>query len=246
VDIRNPSNTSDVVGRVRLATATDVDSALNAAAAGAQAWAQTPPKERAASLLSAAKRLEDDMPRLMGLLMREAGKTASNAIAEVREAVDFLRYYAAHVQDHFANDTHRPLGPMVCISPWNFPLAIFIGQVAAALAAGNVVLAKPAEQTPLIAAEGVKALWAAGCGATAAWRRRPGGWPSGERQPCARCAVHGLHRGGAHPATGRGRARRRHGASDPPDCRDRRPERDDCGLVSAGRAGGVRRVGVRL
>jgi len=162
VDIRNPSNTSDVVGRVRLATATDVDSALNAAAAGAQAWAQTPPKERAASLLSAAKRLEDDMPRLMGLLMREAGKTASNAIAEVREAVDFLRYYAAHVQDHFANDTHRPLGPVVCISPWNFPLAIFIGQVAAALAAGNVVLAKPAEQTPLIAAEGVKALWDAG------------------------------------------------------------------------------------
>ncbi|STJ12111.1 trifunctional transcriptional regulator/proline dehydrogenase/pyrroline-5-carboxylate dehydrogenase [Escherichia coli] len=75
--------------------------------------------------------------------MREAGKTFSNAIAEVREAVDFLHYYAGQVRDDFANETHRPLGPVVCISPWNFPLAIFTGQIAAALAAGNSVLAKP-------------------------------------------------------------------------------------------------------
>ena len=95
------------------------------------------------------------MPTLMGILVREAGKTFSNAIAEVREAVDFLHYYAGQVRDDFDNETHRPLGPVVCISPWNFPLAIFTGQVAAALAAGNSVLAKPAEQTPLIAAQGV-------------------------------------------------------------------------------------------
>ena len=98
----------------------------------------------------------------MGILVREAGKTFSNAIAEVREAVDFLHYYAGQVRDDFDNETHRPLGPVVCISPWNFPLAIFTGQIAAALAAGNSVLAKPAEQTPLIAAQGISILLEAG------------------------------------------------------------------------------------
>jgi RHH-type proline utilization regulon transcriptional repressor/proline dehydrogenase/delta 1-pyrroline-5-carboxylate dehydrogenase len=98
----------------------------------------------------------------MGLLVREAGKTYLNAIAEVREAVDFLRYYAVQARNDFSNDAHRPLGPVVCISPWNFPLAIFTGQVAAALAAGNPVLAKPAEQTPLIAAQAVRLLLEAG------------------------------------------------------------------------------------
>ena len=90
----------------------------------------------------AADLLEQQMPALLGLLMREAGKTCANAIAEVREAVDFLRYYGAQVQHGFDNTTHIPLGPVACISPWNFPLAIFMGQVAAALAAGNTVLAK--------------------------------------------------------------------------------------------------------
>jgi RHH-type proline utilization regulon transcriptional repressor/proline dehydrogenase/delta 1-pyrroline-5-carboxylate dehydrogenase len=102
------------------------------------------------------------MPTLLGLIIREAGKSVSNAIAEVREAVDFLRYYAAQVRKDFDPATHQPLGPVVCISPWNFPLAIFTGQVAAALAAGNPVLAKPAEETPLIAAEGVRILREAG------------------------------------------------------------------------------------
>jgi RHH-type proline utilization regulon transcriptional repressor/proline dehydrogenase/delta 1-pyrroline-5-carboxylate dehydrogenase len=106
--------------------------------------------------------LEAQQPRLLGLLAREAGKTYANGIAEVREAVDFLRYYAAQARTDFSNDTHRALGPMVCISPWNFPLAIFTGQVAAALAAGNPVLAKPAEQTPLVAAEAIRVLWQAG------------------------------------------------------------------------------------
>ncbi len=102
------------------------------------------------------------MQQLIGILVREAGKTFSNAIAEVREAVDFLHYYAGQVRDDFDNETHRPLGPVVCISPWNFPLAIFTGQIAAALAAGNSVLAKPAEQTPLIAAQGINILLEAG------------------------------------------------------------------------------------
>ncbi len=160
--VTNPADRSDQVGCARAATADEIELALQRAVAGAPHWAATAPAERARLLDSAADRLEGDMPHLLGVLVREAGKTASNAVAEVREAVDFLRYYAREVRDHFDNATHVPLGPVVCISPWNFPLAIFVGQISAALAAGNVVLAKPAEQTPLIAAEAVRALWAAG------------------------------------------------------------------------------------
>ena len=160
--VRNPAHHADVVGATREATPQEVQLALEHAVREGAAWAATAPAERARILESAADRIEADMPRLMGLVIREAGKTASNALAEVREAVDFLRYYARQVREQFDNATHQPLGPVVCISPWNFPLAIFTGQVAAALAAGNTVLAKPAEQTPLIAAEAVRALWAAG------------------------------------------------------------------------------------
>ena len=160
--VRNPADHHDVVGQVQEATTPDVDQALAHAQAAAAPWAATPPAERAAALLRTADLLEARMLPLLGLLMREAGKSASNAVAEVREAVDFLRYYAAQVQSTFDNATHLPLGPVACISPWNFPLAIFMGQVAAALAAGNPVLAKPAEQTPLIAAEAVRLLWQAG------------------------------------------------------------------------------------
>ncbi|NPC55595.1 trifunctional transcriptional regulator/proline dehydrogenase/L-glutamate gamma-semialdehyde dehydrogenase [Caenimonas soli] len=160
--VLNPANQTDKVGYVREATPEDVDLALQHADLAAPAWASVSPAERARLLEAAAVRLEDDIPRLMSVLIREAGKSAANAIAEVREAVDFLRYYAREIRDHFDNSTHVPLGPVVCISPWNFPLAIFVGQLSAALAAGNVVLAKPAEQTPLVAAEAVRALWAAG------------------------------------------------------------------------------------
>jgi RHH-type proline utilization regulon transcriptional repressor/proline dehydrogenase/delta 1-pyrroline-5-carboxylate dehydrogenase len=162
LSVVNPARHDDLVGQVQEATAEDVDTALREAAAFAAAWAATAPSERAAPLERAADRLEADMPRLMGLLVREAGKTCANAIAEVREAVDFLRFYAAQARRELDNATHVPLGPIVCISPWNFPLAIFTGQVAAALAAGNPVLAKPAEQTPLVAAEAVRVLLAAG------------------------------------------------------------------------------------
>ncbi|MCQ4345870.1 trifunctional transcriptional regulator/proline dehydrogenase/L-glutamate gamma-semialdehyde dehydrogenase [Pseudomonas stutzeri] len=160
--VRNPADHRDLVGQVFEASAADVRSAVLCAVASGQIWQSTLPAERAAVLERAAERMEAELQQLMGLLVRESGKTFANAIAEVREAVDFLRYYAAQARNHFANDSHRPLGPVVCISPWNFPLAIFTGQVAAALAAGNTVLAKPAEQTPLIAAQAVRLLREAG------------------------------------------------------------------------------------
>ena len=160
--VHNPANRDDIVGHVIEADPAAVDRALAQALQAAPEWRDTPPADRAAILFRAADLLETSMPRLMGFIIREAGKSFGNAIAEVREAVDFLRYYAASVRDGFSNDTHRPLGLVACISPWNFPLAIFTGQVAAALAAGNAVLAKPAEQTPLIAAEAVRLLHAAG------------------------------------------------------------------------------------
>jgi len=160
--VTNPANNQDIVGYVREATAAEVDTALDAASSAGAIWFATPPSERAAILTRAAELMEDRLQSLLGLLVREAGKTFNNAIAEVREAVDFLTYYAEQVNEDFANDSHRPLGPVVCISPWNFPLAIFTGQIAAALAAGNSVLAKPAEQTPLIAAEAVRILLEAG------------------------------------------------------------------------------------
>ncbi|SDV48538.1 trifunctional transcriptional regulator/proline dehydrogenase/L-glutamate gamma-semialdehyde dehydrogenase [Chitinasiproducens palmae] len=160
--VRNPSDLRDVVGTVVEAQTADVEAALGYALGALPIWASTPPAERADCLARAADALEAQMPQLLGLIVREAGKSFANAIAEVREAVDFLRYYGAQARQEFSNDTHRPLGPVVCISPWNFPLAIFVGQVAAALAAGNTVLAKPAEQTPLIAAQAVRILREAG------------------------------------------------------------------------------------
>ncbi|ARU94247.1 trifunctional transcriptional regulator/proline dehydrogenase/L-glutamate gamma-semialdehyde dehydrogenase [Tatumella citrea] len=160
--VTNPSSAQDIVGYVRESTEQEVSAALKASNAACTIWFATPPQERAAILNNAAMLMEDQIQTLIGILVREAGKTFQNAIAEVREAVDFLRYYAAAVSADFDNDTHRPLGPVVCISPWNFPLAIFTGQIAAALAAGNAVLAKPAEQTPLIAMRAVQILHEAG------------------------------------------------------------------------------------
>jgi RHH-type proline utilization regulon transcriptional repressor/proline dehydrogenase/delta 1-pyrroline-5-carboxylate dehydrogenase len=160
--LRNPADADDVLGTVRHASPQELQAALQSAHDMAPVWARTPAAERAALLEQAAERLQAQAPRCMALLVREAGKTWAHAVAELREAVDFLRYYAAQVRRDFHTDTHLPLGPVVCISPWNFPLAIFVGQVAAALAAGNPVLAKPAEQTPAVAALAVEALWAAG------------------------------------------------------------------------------------
>ncbi|WP_353236438.1 trifunctional transcriptional regulator/proline dehydrogenase/L-glutamate gamma-semialdehyde dehydrogenase [Diaphorobacter ruginosibacter] len=161
--ITNPADRRDVIGHALQASASDVNAALRAAQAAQPSWAATSPADRAAMLRTAADLLEARLLQLAALAMREAGKTAANAVAEVREAVDFLRYYAAQAM-LLESDAqgYAPLGPVACISPWNFPLAIFMGQVSAALAAGNTVLAKPAEQTPLIAAEAVRLLHRAG------------------------------------------------------------------------------------
>ncbi|MBN2691072.1 MAG: trifunctional transcriptional regulator/proline dehydrogenase/L-glutamate gamma-semialdehyde dehydrogenase [Burkholderiaceae bacterium] len=165
--VRNPADHRDRVGWVRNTSLAEVDVAAQRAAHAAPIWQVTPPAERAACLQRAADALEQQMQPLLGLIVREAGKSVPNAISEIREAVDFLRYYAAQAAAQFDNATHRPLGVVLCISPWNFPLSIFCGQVAAALAAGNAVLAKPAEQSPLIAAALVRLLHAAGVPADA-------------------------------------------------------------------------------
>lgn len=165
--ICNPADHRDRVGTVTIAGEAQIDSAFLQAEAAFAGWASTEPTERAVILDRAAELLERDRVRLINLACREAGKTVSNAVGEVREAVDFLRYYAAQSRAQFVAATHKPLGIVLCISPWNFPLAIFLGQASAALAAGNVVLAKPAEETPLIAAAAVELLHEAGVPAAA-------------------------------------------------------------------------------
>jgi RHH-type proline utilization regulon transcriptional repressor/proline dehydrogenase/delta 1-pyrroline-5-carboxylate dehydrogenase len=170
----DPADTRRVVGDVVEATPADVADALARAQAAQPAWNARPVAERAACLMRAADALEADRDALMALAIREAGKTVADALAEVREAVDFCRYYAQQAGAQFAplvlpgptgerNELQLAgRGVFACISPWNFPLAIFTGQVAAALAAGNAVIAKPAPQTPLIAARAVRVLLDAG------------------------------------------------------------------------------------
>ncbi|ETD67799.1 bifunctional proline dehydrogenase/pyrroline-5-carboxylate dehydrogenase [Pelistega indica] len=167
ISIMNPADHQDKVGEVIEAEANEVNQAIDKAQSMSLIWQSTPIHERAELLRKAGDLLEDNLQNLLGLITREAGKSFNNGIAEVREAVDFLRYYADQIEENFDIEQQRPLGVVVCISPWNFPLAIFMGQVAAALAAGNTVLAKPAEQTPLIAAQAVAILHAAGIPADA-------------------------------------------------------------------------------
>ncbi|WP_395331061.1 trifunctional transcriptional regulator/proline dehydrogenase/L-glutamate gamma-semialdehyde dehydrogenase [Novosphingobium sp. BL-8H] len=163
-EVLNPADHRDVVGKV-MEVAPEA-AAVMVARAAISRWGGTPVTERAAMLDAAADAMQARIGELMGLVIREAGKSAANAIAEVREAIDFLRYYAQQARATFGAE-QQALGPVVCISPWNFPLAIFAGQVAAALVAGNTVLAKPAEETPLIAAEAVRILHEAGVPADA-------------------------------------------------------------------------------
>ena len=160
VAITNPSDRSEVVGSVEEADQSDVEQAVGIAVKAGGAWAQTPPAARAECLERAAELIEGERTVLIALAVREAGKTMPNAVGEIREAADFCRYYAAQARRELAGAI--PRGPIACISPWNFPLAIFTGQVGAALAAGNPVLAKPAEQTPLMAARTVELFHRAG------------------------------------------------------------------------------------
>ncbi|PYD48174.1 trifunctional transcriptional regulator/proline dehydrogenase/L-glutamate gamma-semialdehyde dehydrogenase [Novacetimonas pomaceti] len=161
-DIRNPADRRDRVGTWTPADPAVIPAVVDSASRGAVTWAARSAATRAEMLERAADLMEARRDALLGLIVREAGKSFPNAIAEIREAVDFLRYYAAQIRDGFDGATHVPLGVVACISPWNFPLAIFTGQVAAALAAGNSVIAKPAEETPLIAAQAVAIMHEAG------------------------------------------------------------------------------------
>ena len=174
-EVRNPANHDEIVGHVTAATSEDVAQAFDRAAKAHRAWDEAGATHRAVCLVAAADALRANRAVLVRLLVKEAGKTLPDAIAEVREAEDFCRYYAAQARAQFADPMELPgptgednklslrgRGVFACISPWNFPLAIFMGQVAAALVAGNCVVAKPAESTPLIAAFAVRLLHQAG------------------------------------------------------------------------------------
>ncbi len=173
--VRSPADQREIVGEVVEASVADVRAALAAAQAAFPAWEATPAAQRAAALARAADLMQGRLPELLALLVREGGRTQADAVSEVREAIDFCRYYGAQAQEKFSAPIPLPgptgernslslhgRGVFVCISPWNFPLAIFVGQIAAALAAGNTVVAKPAEQTPLVAALAVELLHRAG------------------------------------------------------------------------------------
>ena len=151
--------TGEPVGEAIGAGPATIAAAIENAQAAAPDWAASPVSDRAAILRRAADLYEANAAELYALCAREAGKALPDCVSEVREAVDFLRYYAAEAE---ALGPREPLGIFTCISPWNFPLAIFTGQIAAALVAGNAVLAKPAEATPLIAARAVELLYEAG------------------------------------------------------------------------------------
>lgn len=173
--IYSPQNKNTLVGHVTEATKEDIEQALVEATLAFNHWSKTPVEERAECLMRLAALLEQNMVNLMTLACLEAGKTWNDGIAEVREAVDFCRYYALQAKKNMSaplvlqgytgelNELSlHPRGIVLCISPWNFPLAIFIGQVAAALATGNCVIAKPAEQTPLMAYYAVQLMLEAG------------------------------------------------------------------------------------
>ena len=159
-DVYNPSVPDELVGQVNDSDVNDVDTAISAAQQAFPNWSSTSRRQRAACLRRAADLYEANSHEFYALLAREAGKTWLDVVGELREAVDFARYYAQQLECSAEGDTAR--GIIACISPWNFPLAIFSGQIFAALAAGNCVLAKPAEQTSLIAAFAVELMREAG------------------------------------------------------------------------------------
>ncbi len=158
--IGNPAKPEDIVGTVEESEPEQVRAAVGIALEAFPAWSARPAAERRAILLCVADLYEAHTAEFLALACREAGKTLLDGVAEVREAVDFLRYYAEEGMRLAADGTAR--GVIACISPWNFPLAIFTGQIAAALSAGNAVVAKPAEQTPLIAARAIGLMHEAG------------------------------------------------------------------------------------
>lgn len=160
--IINPSDQNDIIGYVYDTPISEINNAIKNANKMIDYWKKTTIQKRSKILIKTAKLIEKNFYHFIAVLVRESGKTYNNAISEIRESVDFLRYYAQQINENLNENKIEPLGIVVCISPWNFPLAIFIGQVSAALATGNVVLAKPAEQTPIVAMLAVKLLYQAG------------------------------------------------------------------------------------
>jgi len=158
--VNNPAFANEPVGTILEASPELGQAAISTAVAAQVAWAARPVKERADIIIKASDLLEQHYAELFAILRREAGKTLNDCIGELREAVDFMRYYAKEAK-HAEKDT-QARGVIVCISPWNFPLAIFSGQLVAALVTGNAVVAKPADQTPLIAIKTVELLLEAG------------------------------------------------------------------------------------
>lgn len=151
VAVLNPVNHSELVGHLKYHSAEDMKDIVSRAETAFADWSETPVTERANLLRRTADILERHRDELIAICIKEAGKLTQDSIDEVREAVDFCRYYAARAEELAKDERMEPRGPILCISPWNFPLAIFLGQVAAAIVTGNTVVAKPAEQTSLIA-----------------------------------------------------------------------------------------------
>ena len=158
--VRNPADPDDLVGHVTQASDADVDTAITSAAAAFESWSAKSAEERAACVRKVGDLYEENYAELFALTTREAGKSLLDAVAEIREAVDFSQYYANEAIRY--KDSGDARGVMCCISPWNFPLAIFTGQILANLAAGNTVVAKPAEQTSLLAIRAVELMHQAG------------------------------------------------------------------------------------
>ena len=163
IAVLNPANLSEQVGSHQsYASDADIKAAVQAASAALGNWCHWPVAERARLINRLADTLEEHRDELLSLCVREAGKTLADSIAEVREAVDFCRYYAQQAEQLLTSGTYRPRGVLLCISPWNFPLAIFVGQMIAALVVGNTVVAKPAEQTSLLARRALAMLYQCG------------------------------------------------------------------------------------
>ena len=246
----NPADRTKQTGSVIEATEADVTKAFNALEKGFSKWAATPVDQRAAALEKMADLLQANRDHLLAVLAAEAGKTLEDGMSEIREAIDFCRYYAADARTKFGTVQKMPgpageenryswrgRGIFACISPWNFPLAIFLGQITAALVAGNAVVAKPAPQTPLIAFEAVRLLYAAGIPEDAL-ALLPGGPAAGAAITAEpRLARRRLYRLDSNRARHQSHAcseRRPHRAA---DCRNRWPQCNDCRRYSTWRTG---------
>ncbi len=258
--ITSPYDDRIEVGIAHEATEGAIDRAMAAASAAQPAWDRLGGNARAELLDRTADLFEANRETFFSLCIREAGKTLPDAVLEVREAVDFLRYYASEARRQFSAPQPLPgptgelnqlrlhgRGVWTCISPWNFPLAIFTGPVAAALAAGNAVMAKPAEQTPLIGGLAIELMHKAGIPRSVVQlvpgNGKVGAMLTSHPLTSGRC----IHRLDRHGAADRAEPRRKAGRADYPlHRRNRRPERDDRRFVRAARAGCSRRGRIQL